>query len=124
MGKASKRRRDAHSAEVAKYQRLAQEALAALRPRLAALVPPVVDSLPIADFSGRPEDLYVWYAFATREAQRRAEASELAERLRQLTVEQFKRFGYPERALDSLRLFFANREDIDAAGGSFYLYVK
>jgi hypothetical protein len=86
MGKRAKQRRDQHYDQVAKYQRLASEALAALSPRLRALDPPVVDAFPIADFHGRPENLHVWYAFRTPEEQRLAEGGGLSDRLRTLTV--------------------------------------
>jgi hypothetical protein len=124
MGKNSKSQRDTHYEVLAQYQRLASEALTALRPRLAELDPPIVDSLPIADFSGRPESMYVWYAFRNQDDQRRAEASGLGSQLRRLTEDEFRRVGYPPSALPSIRLFFANRVDIDAAGGNFASYVR
>ncbi len=124
MSKASKQRRDRHYEQLAHFQSLAADTLAAMKPRLAQCDPPVVDALPIADFAGRPDGLWIWYAFRTRADQERGLASGIPDELRRLTIQHLADHGYPTAALDSLQLHFANREDIDAAGGDFSRYVK
>jgi hypothetical protein len=45
--------------------------------------------------------------------------SSQADALRYLVIDAMARRGFPAEAQDSLRLFFASREDIEAGGGRF-----
>jgi len=122
MGKNSKRRRDAHYAEQARYVRELAEAVEALMPAFGGLRPPVVSFRHVGPLDPTPDDRTIWFVVPDRAALRRAEAEGLAGRLLVETRTELERRGYPASGRATLAVRLTSQEDIDAGGGSFYYF--
>jgi hypothetical protein len=80
----------------------------------------VADVEVMPHFDGRPEDMFAWLIFATREeaeAAKRATAR-LEARARALLAEG----GFPAEALASFGLGYTSQPEIEAGGGRFYFF--
>jgi hypothetical protein len=96
------------------------ECLKAILPLLPAEVE-AVDYEVIPNFDGRADDLFVWFICSTKEAKGLFNRDLRALALT-LLHEEMARRGFPQNAVDTLKLDVTSKPDIEEGGGRFYFF--
>ncbi|MBI2812665.1 MAG: hypothetical protein HYX71_00070 [Opitutae bacterium] len=117
----TKQKRDAKYLETAKWVNVMSACLDFHKKEQDSSSYPIVDSELLADFSGSPENMFVWFICRTRVDKNIFR--DIA--LREATTALKKRMsegGFPEEAVSSLKTDVTSEEDIEEGGGRFSFF--
>jgi len=82
--------------------------------------PPVVDREIMPQFSGSPDDMFLWFICEKADDVQRLKSNEGP--LKSRIQDRMKIRGFPNSATDSLQVGSTSLEDIEEGGGRFYYF--